>query len=111
MVKRPKKNSSRAASFDLERATAALGKLPTDAGKFKADPRRSFIDSNRNRFEELLANGWTVSGLVKALADEGVVIPAQFVRESLKTEEQLRLDRERRRGPNEKKPSDGEPAV
>ena len=61
MVKRPKKKGAQASQFDLERATAALGKLPTEAARHKIDPRRSFVESNRDRFEQLLANGWTVS--------------------------------------------------
>jgi hypothetical protein len=108
MVKRPRKKGAQVSRFDLERATAALGKLPTEAKKYRTDPRRSFVESNRDRFEQLLANGWTVSGLVKALAQEGVVLPPQLVRESLLTEEQLRLDREKRRGSMEEKPSASE---
>ncbi len=108
MVKRPKKKGAQASQFDLERATAALGKLPTEAARHKIDPRRSFVESNRDRFEQLLANGWTVSRIVKALAEEGVVLPPQLVRESLLTEEQLRRDRDSRRGTKEKESSAGE---
>lgn len=86
----------------------ALGKLPTEAEDHRIDPRRAFVESNRGRFEQLLADGYTVSRTVKALAEKDVVLPPRLVRESLLTEEQLRLDHERRRGPIEKTPSVGE---
>ena len=108
MVKRPRKKGAQTSRFDLERATAALEKLPTDAARHEIDPRRSFVEFEAQSVRAAPGHGWTVSRIVKALAEEGVVLPAKLVRESLLTEEQLRLDRERRRGTTEKEPSAGE---